>query len=122
MDRGSRKRKPSTGLKGKIMDKKIAPRSRVEALQTIFANHKGVDAQTQSARLGEALQEVGSVTTIEARRYLDILAPAARIHDLRHRQGWSIATIWERSETDAGIKHSIGRYVLQATPDLQGAT
>ena len=101
------------------MDKKIGPSSRIEALESIKENNKGNDANTQAKRLHKALQTVGPITTIEARRYLDILAPAARIFELRYRQNLEIVSTWQYDFSDAGVKHRIGRYTLvnQASND-----
>lgn len=94
------------------MDEKKAPSSRIEALQSIKENNKGNDANTQAKRLLKALQLLGGITTIEARRHLDILAPAARIFELRYRQNHEIVSTWQHEYTDAGVKHRIGRYTL----------
>jgi hypothetical protein len=85
---------------------------RIETLEAIRRNHQGNEANTQAKRLLIALKSLGSLTTIEIRRHLDILAPAARIFDLRYRQNQNILLSWETTETDAGIKHKIGRYSL----------
>lgn len=89
-----------------------ADQKRIETLEAIRNNHKGNEANTQAKRLLIALKALGSLTTIEIRRHLDILAPAARIFDLRYRQNQNILLSWETTETDAGIKHKIGRYSL----------
>jgi hypothetical protein len=73
-----------------------------------FAN---LSAAAQRARLLDALRST-SVTTLEARRMLDILHPAMRVLELR-RQGYLIETVWARQETDAGIRHRVARYVLK---------
>jgi hypothetical protein len=85
---------------------------RIGTLEAIRNNHKGNEANTQAKRLLIALKALGSLTTIEIRRHLDILAPAAKIFDLRYRQNQNILLSWETTETDAGIKHKIGRYSL----------
>lgn len=69
--------------------------------------------QAQRNRLLDALR-VGPVTTIEARRNLDILMPAARVHELRHREGYDIVTYRSQEPTECGKLHSVARYVLQA--------
>lgn len=86
--------------------------ARVEALEAIRKDNQGNDANTQAKRLLIALKVLGSITTLEARKGLDILAPAARIFDLRYREGHGIALTWEQTFTDAGVKHRIGRYTL----------
>ena len=68
-------------------------------------------ATAQRNRLLDALR-VSPVTTIEARRNLDILMPAARVFELRD-QGFDIATSWVWQETEQGKPHRVARYVLQ---------
>jgi hypothetical protein len=76
------------------------------------ANHKGgVSAEAQRLRLIAALRK-GPVTTLEARRDLDILMPGARIHELRHKNGFKIETFPVNQETDCGVSHRVGMYVL----------
>jgi len=70
-----------------------------------------LSAEAQRARLLDALR-CGPVTTIEARRNLDILILTARVHELKHRHGDDIQTIRIRQETDSGKLHSVARYVL----------
>jgi hypothetical protein len=48
---------------------------------------------------------------LEARSELEILAPAARIFELR-RMGYRIDTIWVTEETETGIPHRVALYVL----------
>ncbi len=52
------------------------------------------------------------VSTIYAREELDILAPAARVWELRHNHGLNIQTHWKTEETASGKKHSVAEYVL----------
>ena len=39
--------------------------------------------------------------------------PAARVHELRHREGLDIQTLRRDEETDNGKKHNVAVYVLQ---------
>lgn len=66
---------------------------------------------TQTARLLEALR-YGPITTNEARRFLDVFDPAARVRDLRHKMGFEIETLWQNSVTEQGISHRVGLYCL----------
>ena len=75
-------------------------------------HYADLTASAQRARLLDALR-IAPITTIEARRNLDILHPAMRVLELR-TQGYGIHTVWTHQETDAGIQHRIARYVLQA--------
>lgn len=70
-----------------------------------------LSAEAQRKRLIEALQ-CGPVTTIDARRHLDILMPGARVHELRHKHGYDIQMIRIYQPTDSGKLHSVARYVL----------
>jgi hypothetical protein len=67
--------------------------------------------KSQCARLLAALMK-GPVTTIDARRLLDIMAPAARVFTLRHRFGKNIVTTWLDDMTTEGGVHRVARYVL----------
>lgn len=89
------------------MDKKIG---RPKAGPTTQPNYNDNSAHSQRMRLLKKLRET-SITTIEARRDLDILMPAARVFELR-AIGHDIATIWTDALTDCGRKHRIARYVL----------
>ena len=72
-------------------------------------------AAAQRARILAHLQAGRPLTTIQARRELDTLHPAARVMELR-RAGWSITTTWAREETDAGKVHSVALYTLLSEP------
>ena len=76
-------------------------------ISTTFQGHSNSLA-CQRQRMIAWLQAYGSINTIQARRELDILAPAARIFELRHK-GFDIETCWEDMEG-----HKIGRYVLMS--------
>ena len=69
-------------------------------------------AADQRARLLTALRH-RSVTTVQARRDLDIMMPAARVHELRHREGFDISTVWCDERTECGAVHRVARYVLK---------
>lgn len=84
-----------------------------EQLIALATNYAGNDAANQRKRLLAALMAMGSVTTIEARRHLDIMSPAPRIMELR-KQGKAIATQWVRQATECGRVHRVGLYVLEA--------
>ncbi|HUX81497.1 MAG TPA: helix-turn-helix domain-containing protein [Halothiobacillus sp.] len=81
-----------------------------------------ISTASQCRRLLAALIEAGAdgVTTVQARRDLNVMQPAPRIKELRE-QGYKIATFRQPVLDDYGRKHpGIGRYVLLATPDQQG--
>lgn len=66
----------------------------------------------QRRRLLNHLRENGSVTTIQARKELDILHPAGRIKELR-ADGHAIHMVWCDVPTDCGRLHRVGKYFLQ---------
>ena len=68
-------------------------------------------ADAQRTRLLDALR-CRPVSTIDARRELDILCPAARVLELR-RSGVQIVTYWVTEPTDCGKTHRIARYALE---------
>ena len=80
------------------------------------SHYADLSAEAQRKRLIDALQ-CGPITTIEARRNLDILMPAARIHELKHRHGQNIQKYWIEQETDNGRKHRVAKYVLMVGGD-----
>lgn len=69
-------------------------------------------AEDQRQRLLQRLGE-GAISTIEARRDLDIMMPAARVHELRHNHGHHIETVWVQQATDCGKVHRVALYVLR---------
>ena len=67
----------------------------------------------QRLRLLGYLKTHGTITTLQARSELDILAPAARIFELRHYYGYRINKIDVDDYTEAQRKHTgIAKYVL----------
>lgn len=70
-------------------------------------------ASDQRARLLAWLRAYGQIDTIAARRDLDIMMPAARVHELRHRFGHTIDLVWTREPTDCGKLHRVGRYIFR---------
>jgi hypothetical protein len=85
--------------------------ARQTALHAIRDRFKGLDAPTQRARLLEALHALGSITTFEASRHLDVYHPPARAKELRD-EGHRITTLRRRVQTEAGAKHTVGLYLL----------
>jgi uncharacterized lipoprotein YajG len=83
-----------------------------QAAQNTHSNHKDNSAHSQRMRLVAALEERSVITTIEARRDLDILMPAARVFELRAR-GYEIETLWVDDLTECGRRHRVARYVLR---------
>ena len=66
----------------------------------------------QERRMLDALRK-GPVSTIRARRELDVLHPAGRVMSLRGR-GHNIVTVNVMETTDCGKLHKVAKYVLMA--------
>lgn len=81
----------------------------------ILAAYPGNDAPTQCKRLHAALMQLGPITTVEARSGLDLMMPAARVHELRHKEGLNIVTYRVDRPTEAGLIHRVGIYALLPT-------
>lgn len=82
----------------------------LKAAQNTQGKYSDNSTHSQCMRLLEALRK-HPVTTIEARRDLDILMPAARVFGLKE-QGHKINTLWASECTVADRKHRVARYVL----------
>ncbi len=85
---------------------------RIGAMRQIRDQHQGLDARTQRARLLQALQTMGHVTTFEASRYLDLYDPRARKLELI-KAGHDIVMTWRRVVTESGATHRIGVYAMR---------
>ena len=85
--------------------------SRETTLHAIRDRHQGLDGRTQCARLLAALHELGSITTFEASRHLDVYHPPARAKELR-QDGHQITTLRRAVVTEAGTRHFVGVYLL----------
>ena len=68
------------------------------------------DAAAQRLRALDLLRD-GPKSTLQLRRDGDILAPAARILELK-RRGFEILTHWVQQATDCGKVHRVALYVL----------
>lgn len=85
--------------------------ARKAALNCIRDQIPGHHGAAQQMRLLAALQQLGSVTTFEAMRYLDVYDPRPRKLELV-RKGYPVQLAWDRMETEAGVTHRVGRYYL----------
>ena len=85
--------------------------TRIARLKTIAAESPGNDVERQRDRVLAALQE-GPLSTVEARRWLDVMHPAMRVLELR-AIGLRIDTVWSLEPTECGRLHRMGRYVLR---------
>ena len=81
--------------------------------ETDTCNYPIESAARQRARLKAYLRLHGSVSTLEARRELDIMHPAGRVLELR-QAGCEIRTVWVSATTSEGHRHRIARYLWQA--------
>ena len=68
-------------------------------------------AESQRKRLLSHLYHA-PLTTLQARERLDIMAPAARVMELRKR-GHDIKTVWTWDLSPSGKAHRVARYILQ---------
>lgn len=84
---------------------------RVAALHAIRERHPGSECAPQRARLLEAIQTLGHVTTFEGNRHLDCYDPRARKMELV-KAGHDITTTWRITVTESGDRHRIGVYTL----------
>lgn len=88
------------------MEKKTTPATKQGQSKQ---HHNSTAAQRN--RLLAALRKY-PVTTIYARDALDIMAPAARVLELRYNDGLNILTHWKTEQTSCGKKHRVAEYVL----------
>lgn len=88
-----------------------ADSTRIARLKTIAAESPGNDVERQRDRVLAALQE-GPLSTVEARRWLDVMHPAMRVLELR-AIGLRIDTVWSLEPTECGRLHRMGRYHLR---------
>lgn len=84
----------------------------VESLTELARRQRGNSAKNQRDRIMEGLKTHRALTTIDMRRYLDVMSPASRILELK-RAGESIEKKWVNQATDCGKIHRVGLYVLE---------
>ena len=86
--------------------------TRKSLLQQIHANFPGNSGEAQQARMQAAMQQAGSITTTEARLFLEIMNPSQRVTDLRNK-GVAVVTTRTVEPSEAGLApHRQARYVL----------
>lgn len=87
--------------------------ARMGLLQQIHQDYPGNAGAMQCGRILAAMQTLGSVTTTEARLYLEIMNPSQRVTDLRN-QGHEIVTTWTVEPSEAGqAPHRQARYIVR---------
>lgn len=91
---------------------------RQQSLADILRALPGNDSATQRTRMLSAMRALGSITTFEAMRHLDVFDPRPRIHELRHIYGYQIRTAMRAERTESGVVHRVGVYFL--SPDGGG--
>jgi len=98
------------------MKKNHAPEKSLNQTKNVTQKPANTNLAIQRKRLLEALTLAGSngITTIEARHRLNILAPAPRVHELRHNDDLNIETVWREDFTPEGYPHNVASYVLKA--------
>lgn len=82
-----------------------------EQLITVRNKYKGDTRADQGTRLLEALRRF-SISTFEARKYLDVMHPAGRVQELREA-GHAIETLRFSARSEIGRPHIIAVYVLR---------
>lgn len=94
---------------GNCLDSQTIHRESI--LRQLRAVHADNSARSQCARILAAMQRLGSITTVECTRFLDVVHPPRRVMELRER-GFNIETTWVRHPTECGRLHRVGLYVL----------
>lgn len=94
-----------------MQNKEQANLGKEAALKQIRDEFTGTDGRRQCERLLAALRRF-PISTFEASRLLDVYHAPARVLQLR-KAGHQIITLRQRVETEAGVPHSVGQYVLQ---------
>ncbi len=91
----------------------MTDKNKADVLKPTLIDISNTDTIAQLARLLKALMEnPQGITTIQAREELNVMAPAARIYELRHNYGYRIETIYTFTEDAQGNKHRNARYIL----------
>jgi hypothetical protein len=91
-----------------------ADQGRQQSLADILRTLPGNDSATQRTRMLSAMRALGSITTFEAMRHLDVFDPRPRIHELRHIYGYRIQTAMRAEQTESGVMHRVGVYFLSS--------
>ena len=97
--------------------KKAAHKGTADIANTL--KNRRTDGESQILRFLIA-SRIAPRTTVELSREFDILHPPARVLQLRKR-GYEIDTVWVLVETEPGVVHRVGKYVLRKEPSRGGA-
>ena len=90
--------------------KKATPNNEAAPNELHPKSMAGNDSAAQRLRALDLLRD-GPKSTLQLRRDGDILAPAARVLELK-RRGFDILTHWVHQATDASKLHRVALYVL----------
>ena len=102
-----------TPNQGNPKNKAAEPDTQTASDKTLQSDSNNNTSHNQRLRLLDYLKTHGTITTLQARGLLDILAPAARIFELRHNYGYRINKVDISDYTEAKRKHTgIAKYVL----------
>ena len=93
-----------------MSEKKATPTNEAAPKELQPKSSAGNGAAAQRLRAIDLLR-TGPKSTLQLRRDGDILAPAARILELK-RRGFDILTHWVQEATDCGKLHRVALYVL----------
>ena len=93
--------------------KRKAARAGGNSNKTNADNPSTQSRAAQCARLLAYLQQVGTLTTLQARDRLNVMHPAGRVFELRE-MGHNIVTTWTWDRDHEGRRHRVGRYALLA--------
>ena len=93
-----------------MYEKKATPDNEAAPKELHPKSKASNDTAAQRLRALDLLRD-GPKSTLQLRRDGDILAPAARILELK-RHGFDILTQWVQQATDCGKLHRVALYVL----------
>jgi len=85
---------------------------RVAGLRAIRDLYQGNESPTQRTKCLAAFQQFGTLSTVEARRHLDVMHPAARIKELNDAGLVQTVTLRRVEQTECGRLHHVGLYVV----------
>lgn len=101
-----------------MSDAFITTPTRRAALLAIRDDIPGHEGAAQQQRILTAIQQLGSVTTFEAMRFLDVYDPRPRKLELV-RKGYPIQLAWDRMQTESGALHRVGRYFMARQKEME---
>jgi len=109
-------KKQSPGDGRGFTEKVVADRDKA-IVPDLGGNGNDNSKSAQRFRLLAALRK-GPVSTLYARKFYDILHPAARVQELRDR-GHLIDTVWVEDITSEGRPHRVAQYLYRGMKGAQ---